>query len=111
MTSPVRVVKVGGSLLRHQPEAPAKETAASLMKWIARQSSAVNVLVAGGGEFAEAIRINPRFAPAHYNLGMIFRRQRKNEDAAREFSAALSADPQFRPARQALDQLKSAPGQ
>jgi len=65
MTSPVRVVKVGGSLLRHQPEAPAKETAASLTKWIARQSSAVNVLVAGGGEFAEAIRR----ADAVYDLG------------------------------------------
>ena len=56
MTSPVRVVKVGGSLLRHQLEAPAKETAASLTKWLARQLPAVNVLVAGGGELAEAIR-------------------------------------------------------
>lgn len=56
MTSPVRVVKVGGSLLRHQPEAQAKETAASLTKWLAQQPPAVNVLVAGGGEFADAIR-------------------------------------------------------
>jgi 5-(aminomethyl)-3-furanmethanol phosphate kinase len=56
MTAPLRVVKVGGSLLRSQPEAPAKETAASLTKWLAQQSPAVNVLVAGGGEFAEAIR-------------------------------------------------------
>lgn len=65
MTSPVRVVKVGGSLLRHQPEAPAKELAASLTKWLARQSSAVNVLVAGGGGFADAIRR----ADAAYGLG------------------------------------------
>ena len=56
MKPPVRVVKVGGSLLRHQPEAQAKEPAASLTKWLAQQLPAVNVLVAGGGEFAETIR-------------------------------------------------------
>ncbi len=63
MTSPlpVRVVKVGGSLLRHQPEAQAKETAAqelpaALARWLAQQPPADNVLIAGGGEFADVIR-------------------------------------------------------
>ena len=74
MTSPlpVRVVKVGGSLLRHQPEAQAKESAAqvrshdsllgwkdfpaALSSWLARQPPAVNILIAGGGEFADSIR-------------------------------------------------------
>ncbi len=61
-------------------------------------------------EFAEAIRLDSKFAGAHYNLGMIFRRQQKNEEAAREFREALAADPQFRPAREALDRLKSSTG-
>ena len=54
---PLRVVKVGGSLLRGQPDAKAKENlSAALTKWLAKQSPAVNVLIAGGGELADVIR-------------------------------------------------------
>ncbi len=55
--------------------------------------------------------MDSKFAPPHYNLGMIFRKQQKNEEAAQDFHKALAADPQFRPARQALDRPKSAAGQ
>ena len=57
----LRVVKVGGSLLRHQPEAQAEEVSAGelkdrLLRWLGQQSPAVNVFVAGGGELADVIR-------------------------------------------------------
>ena len=56
---PLRVIKVGGSLLRNQPAAQARETDALpdvLALWLARQTPAINVLIAGGGEFADIIR-------------------------------------------------------
>ena len=58
--------------------------------------------------FSEAIRLQPGFARAHYNLGLIFRREERTEDAAREFRAALDADPQFSAARAALDRMQPA---
>ena len=47
---PLRVIKVGGSLLDWSG------LAVGLNTWLGQQSPAVNILIAGGGEFAEAIR-------------------------------------------------------
>jgi hypothetical protein len=41
----------------------------------------------------------------------MLRQQHLNDEAAREFRQALSADPQFRPARDALDRLKMTTGE
>jgi 5-(aminomethyl)-3-furanmethanol phosphate kinase len=46
----MRVVKLGGSLLDWPP------FAAQLLRWIGMQTSALNVLVVGGGGFAEEVR-------------------------------------------------------
>src|SRR5215831_570563 len=58
--------------------------------------------------FSDAIRLQPDFAWAHYNLGLVFRRENKSEDAARELRAALDADPQFSAAHTALERLEHA---
>ena len=48
---PLRVVKLGGSLL----DSP--QLAQRLPRWVARQSPAQHVIVVGGGPFADALRI------------------------------------------------------
>lgn len=71
-TSPLRLIKVGGSLLRSEPLPPAENTAelgdssgkreaceefpTAFHRWLEQQTPAVNVLVAGGGEFVDVIR-------------------------------------------------------
>jgi Tfp pilus assembly protein PilF len=53
-------------------------------------------------EFKNAIHLEPKFAWAHYNLGLVYRQKKRREDAVREFREALNSNPRFDPARQAL---------
>lgn len=57
MTPLVRVVKLGGSLLDWP------EMIASLRVWLARQPAAANILIVGGGEFVEKLRVIERAHP------------------------------------------------
>jgi tetratricopeptide (TPR) repeat protein len=63
-------------------------------------------------QYREAIRLDPGFTWAHYNLGLVLQEQKKNEEATQQFRLALSFDPNFRDAREALKKLEgsSQPG-
>jgi tetratricopeptide (TPR) repeat protein len=41
---------------------------------------------------SESLRINSRFAPAHYELGVVFERKGRNADAVRELEEAAALD-------------------
>lgn len=59
---PLRVVKVGGSLFQFEGFIPA------LRDWLYTQSPAIHILVAGGGQFAEAVRdLDDRFGIGKIN--------------------------------------------
>jgi tetratricopeptide (TPR) repeat protein len=57
-------------------------------------------------EFGEAIRLDPKFAQAYYDLGMTLSKMHKRDEAAREFKKALEVDPKFLAAQRALDDLR-----
>ena len=52
------------------------------------------------------IELGHQVAPAHFNLGVIAARRGDRDEARRRYGLALSADPQFKPARDALARLK-----
>ncbi len=51
----------------------------------------------------EAIRLQPNWADTHFNLGLVYRHMGRKDEAVQAFRAALAADPEFRPAREALE--------
>ena len=57
-------------------------------------------------QFEAMIALGYQPAPAHYNLGVIAFRRGDRDEAGRRYKLALQADPQFKPAREALAKLK-----
>jgi len=57
----------------------------------------------------EALREDPKIWRAHYNLGILYLKRGEKKKARREFQAELSMDPEFAPAREALENLKQEP--
>lgn len=58
-------------------------------------------------EYSEVLRINPRHAVSHANLGVMLVRQNKLADAVICFENALRLDPNYRQAREYLDQVRA----
>ncbi len=56
-------------------------------------------------EYQRCLRLQPNFAPAHNNLGIISRRRGRPEEAAQQFLRALVADPDYGNAYQNLARL------
>jgi len=56
-------------------------------------------------ECREAIRINPNFAPAHYNLGVLLKNLKRYEEAEKEFREVIRINPNFAPAHYSLGVL------
>jgi choline-sulfatase len=57
-------------------------------------------------QYNELIRRSYDVAPSHFNLGIIAASRKDTAEAARRFKLALQADPNFKPARDALAKIK-----
>jgi Tfp pilus assembly protein PilF len=51
-------------------------------------------------EFAEAVRLKPQYAEAHYNLALALQQQGKAEESHAEFERAFEIAPELRNAPQ-----------
>lgn len=56
--------------------------------------------------FEEAVRLDES-AKAYYNLGMVYEYANRIDEAVREFQVAVSLDPNYTKAQDALDKLKA----
>lgn len=54
--------------------------------------------------WTEALRLSPHYPTAHYHLGQALAAQREWSEAAAEYRRALDEDPEYAPARAALEQ-------
>ena len=58
--------------------------------------------------FEEAIRCNPNYANAHFNLGLVLYQTGNLTGAVFEFKTALRVDPNHKMARLQLESMKEA---
>ncbi len=61
-------------------------------------------------EYSEVLRINPRHAVSHVNLGVMLVRQNRLTEAALCFETAVQIDPNYREAREYLEQVRARRG-
>jgi tetratricopeptide (TPR) repeat protein len=67
-------------------------------------------LVEAADHFYQALRINPDYAGAHYNLGKVQAEQGRFEEAYGHFSQAVKLRPDYTNARISLQKLKHIVG-
>jgi superkiller protein 3 len=53
-------------------------------------------------EYQKTIEINPDYAKGYYNIGSVFRQQKKMEEAIASFQKALEINPKYAAAHYAL---------
>ena len=57
-------------------------------------------------EYKKALSLNPDYPEAHYNLGLIFKALGRKEDGKKEFEEALRIVPNFKEAKDNLEELQ-----
>jgi Tfp pilus assembly protein PilF len=98
-----RLREAGDALLRAVELNPANVRARANLGSVAMRLGKVDLAAA---QFSEMIALGYEVAPAHFNLGIIAASRKDNAEAARRFKLALQADPNFKPARDALAKIK-----
>jgi len=92
------------TLIARQPtHADLRNDAANLYLSIGRPRDALR-------HFEVVARLQPRSAPAHYNVGVAFEGLGRSVDAAREYEAAVRIDPAYSMAHNNLGNLRLADG-
>ena len=98
-----RLREAGESLLRAVELNPANVRARANLGSVAMRLGNVDL---AGAQFSEMIALGYEVAPAQFNLGIIAASRQDNAEATRRFKLALQADPNFKPARDALAKIK-----
>ena len=65
----------------------------ALMAGLAETGSGLLLALGAQGELEKAVALNPKLPFAHYNLGVVYRRLGKPEQAAREFKLEMTLAP------------------
>jgi tetratricopeptide (TPR) repeat protein len=74
------------------------------------QKNKISSLQQAENECNQALQLDPQMQEAHYARGLVYREQKRFDDAAREFQAAIQSDPKYSDAYAGLGMTKLAQG-
>ena len=75
--------------------------------WFYHKQGNVNQAIT---QYQAALKVNPNFAAAHYNLGLLYKQQGQLEQALTAYQAAIQSNPNYIQAQQALALLYGEKG-